>query len=160
MSRDCNLREVDLAVPVSVQLIQHDVKLVFCKRHFRSLKIDGFYLRSTIQFKRCDQTSNLYTWTSWRPRVAKSTIENKTHAALKPSQHCTIYWLMVFLCFFCFVWGFSSHSRIFHSYGDVTITNEGLQILTYARHSWPLSNECSLACGIRTLNLPLAMRTL
>ena len=160
MSRDCNLREVDLAVPVSVQLIQHDVKLVFCKRHFRSLKIDGFYLRSTIQFKRWNQTSNLYNWISWRPRVAKSTIENKTHAALKPSQHCTIYWLMVFFCCFFFVWGFSSHSRIFHSYGDVTITDEELQILTYARHSWPFSSECSLACGIRTLNLPLAMRTL
>ena len=30
-----------------------------------------------------------------------------------------------------FVWGFSSHSRIFHSNGDVTITSELLQILTY-----------------------------
>ena len=40
---------------------------------------------------------------------------------------------------FClFVWGFSSYSRIFYSYGDVTITGEGLQILTFARHSWPL----------------------
>ena len=45
-----------------------------------------------------------------------------------------------------FVWGFSSHSRIFHSHGDVTIAGEGLQILTYARHSWSLSNESSLAC--------------
>ena len=44
------------------------------------------------------------------------------------------------------VWGFSSRSRIFHSYGDVTITGERLQILTYARHSWPLSSEGSLAC--------------
>ena len=35
--------------------------------------------------------------------------------------------------FFCFV--FLSHSRIFHMYGDVTIAGEGLQILTYARHS-------------------------
>ena len=34
-----------------------------------------------------------------------------------------------------------SRSRIFHSYGDVTIAGEGLQILTYARHSWPLSSE-------------------
>ena len=42
--------------------------------------------------------------------------------------------------------GLSSHSRIFHSYGDVTITGEGLQILTHARHSWPLSSEDSLAC--------------
>ena len=40
----------------------------------------------------------------------------------------------------------SSHSRLFHSYGDVTITGEGLQILTFARHSWPLSSEGSLAC--------------
>ena len=50
--------------------------------------------------------------------------------------------------FFCllFVWGFWSHSRIVHSYGDVTITGEGLQMLTYARYSWPLSSEGSLAC--------------
>ena len=54
------------------------------------------------------------------------------------------YGLNVFV--FClFVWGFSSHSRIFHSYGDVTIAGEGLN-MTYARHSWPLSSEGSLAC--------------
>ena len=35
---------------------------------------------------------------------------------------------------------------MFHSYGDVAITSEGLQILTYARHSWPLSSKGSLAC--------------
>ena len=49
-----------------------------------------------------------------------------------------------FVCLF--VWGLSSHSRIFHSHGDVTIAGEGLQILTYARHSWPLSSEGSLTC--------------
>ena len=50
--------------------------------------------------------------------------------------------------FFClFVWSLSSHSRIFHSYGDIIIAGEGLQILTlYARHSWPLSSEGSLTC--------------
>ena len=37
-------------------------------------------------------------------------------------------------------------SRIFHSYGDVTITGEGLINFTYARHLWPLSSEISLAC--------------
>ena len=54
----------------------------------------------------------------------------------------------LFVCFVClFVClGFSSHSRIFHSYGNVTFTGEGLQILTYARHSWSLSSEGSLAC--------------
>ena len=44
-----------------------------------------------------------------------------------------------------FVW---YHSRIFHSYGEVTITCEGLKIFTYTRHSWPLSSEGSLACHI------------
>ena len=35
--------------------------------------------------------------------------------------------------------------RNFHSYGDATITGEGLQILTCASHSLPLSSEGSLA---------------
>ena len=53
-----------------------------------------------------------------------------------------IFWLLGCLVF---VWCFSSHSIIFHSYRDVTITGEGLQILTYAGHSWSLSSEGSLA---------------
>ena len=54
------------------------------------------------------------------------------------------------LASFClFVWTLSSHSRIFHSFGDVTIAGEGLQILTYAWHSWPLSSEGSLTCLLR-----------
>ena len=40
-----------------------------------------------------------------------------------------------------FVWSLSSHSKIFHSYGKVTIAGEGLQILTYARNLWPLSSK-------------------
>ena len=48
------------------------------------------------------------------------------------------------LCTIClFVCLFSSHSRIFHSYGDVTIDGEGLQILTFAPHLWPLSSKSS-----------------
>ena len=43
------------------------------------------------------------------------------------------------------VWGFSSHSRIFHSYGDVTIAGKGLQIFIYARYSWQLSSKVYLA---------------
>ena len=54
---------------------------------------------------------------------------------------CTLVRLFLFVC------GFSSHSGIFHSYGDVTITGEGVQILTHTctQHSWPLSSEGSLA---------------
>ena len=53
--------------------------------------------------------------------------------------------LFVCLEFIVFVW---SLSRIFHSYGAVTIAGEGLRILTYARHSWPLSMEGSITCHI------------
>ena len=48
--------------------------------------------------------------------------------------------------FFCLFWGLSSHSRIVLSYEDVTTAGKVLQILTYARHSWSLSSEGSLAC--------------
>ena len=40
-------------------------------------------------------------------------------------------------------WVFES---LLHSYGDVTMTDEKLQILTYARHLLPLSGEGFLAC--------------
>ena len=42
---------------------------------------------------------------------------------------------LLFVCLF-----FLSHSRIFHSYGDVAIAGEGLQT------QWPLSSEGSSAC--------------
>ena len=45
-----------------------------------------------------------------------------------------------------FVWDLSSQSRIFHSYEDISITSEVLQIFTYARHLLPLSSEGSLVC--------------
>ena len=45
-----------------------------------------------------------------------------------------------------FVLGSSFHSRICHSFGDVIIADEGLKILTFSRHSLPLSSEGSLAC--------------
>ena len=48
--------------------------------------------------------------------------------------------------FYLVVWGLSSHSRMFYSDGDVTITGEGLQMLTYARHSWSSSSDSSLEC--------------
>ena len=43
---------------------------------------------------------------------------------------------LVYVFIYFFVCGFSSHHRIFfyiHSYGYVTITSEGLQILIYAQ---------------------------
>ena len=40
----------------------------------------------------------------------------------------------------------TSHSKMFHSNGEVTITGEGLQILSYTLHTWPLSSEGYLEC--------------
>ena len=45
------------------------------------------------------------------------------------------------LFFYLSIWRFSPQSRIFQSYGYVTITGEGIQILTNTRHSWPLNIE-------------------
>ena len=82
---------------------------------------------------------------------------------------------IVLIYLFLFVCGFTSLSRIFKSYGDVTITGEGLKMLvsshltqtfeclqvnsfgemewctgeeqrTFAQHSWSVSNEGSLTC--------------
>ena len=48
----------------------------------------------------------------------------------------------LFVCLEIFV---PLHSRIIHLFRDVTIAGKGLQILTYARHLWPLTSEVSLA---------------
>ena len=57
----------------------------------------------------------------------------KYYAGMIPVH--ALKFLYVFHCLFVylFVWSFSSHWRIFHSFVDVTIAGEGLQILTYAR---------------------------
>ena len=63
------------------------------------------------------------------------------------SNTWTNMWIQVNEKICLFVWVFSSHSRIFHSYAEVTIAGGGLQIFSYARHSWPLISEGSLACN-------------
>ena len=72
-----------------------------------------------------------------RGRVQNRTpIQISRHTIFQSEQHhCRKF----FVSFF-------SHSRIFPFFGDVTIAGEELQILTYARHLWPLSSEGSLAC--------------
>ena len=46
-----------------------------------------------------------------------------------------------FLLVCLFVWSLASNSWIFKPYGNFTIASEGLQTLTYARHSWSFSSE-------------------
>ena len=43
-----------------------------------------------------------------------------------------VVYLIEHVCLF--VWGFASHSRIFHTYGDITFASVGLQISTYAQN--------------------------
>ena len=48
-------------------------------------------------------------------------------------------WWVCYHRFVClFVWGFSSHLKIFPLYGDVTIAGEEPQIKQNTQHSWPL----------------------
>ena len=47
--------------------------------------------------------------------------------------------------FVCWGGGGCSPLGVFHSYKEGTIIGGGCHILTYAWHSWPLSNEDSLA---------------
>ena len=63
-----------------------------------------------------------------------------------------VVWLVLCLCsclvdrlIVCSADGFRPFREI-HSYEDVTITGEGVQILTYTWNSWSLSREGSLAC--------------
>ena len=49
--------------------------------------------------------------------------------------------LMCFVCLYGVFRPTRHHSRIFHSYWDVTITGKGLQILIYALHPRPLHEQ-------------------
>ena len=65
------------------------------------------------------------------------------HAAIKCLRaidlKMTLLTLSLRLLQFLFVLSLLPHLRIVHSYGYVTFAVEGMQNLTYARNSWPLS---------------------
>ena len=62
---------------------------------------------------------------------------------VKPPRGRSFFWFVLFVCLSFFV-----PRKIVHSYGYVTITDDGLQILTnmYAWYLRPLSSEDFLAC--------------
>ena len=61
-------------------------------------------------------------------------IKNSTLAAVSKNNVLLFHWCLYSFSNQLFVCGFNSHMRIFYSYKDVTITTEGLQILTNTRH--------------------------
>ena len=78
--------------------------------------------------------------------------ENLRHSNIKQiAETCkaSISWperaVLDFVCLFVCLGFFVPHENNFHSYGDVILTDEGMQILTYTRQIWPLSSEGSLA---------------
>ena len=90
----------------------------------------------------------LYRWSAPTNRTCSSCTDLPTPTRQQPRAG---YPKMKVVCLFVdclLVWRFSSHSRFFHSYGDVTISGKGLQMLTYAWHSWILRSEGILACYI------------
>ena len=90
---------------------------------------------------------NVNNWTKCNYHYLLFTIIHSTnnYECILCISQC-IYASMHLLVFVFLVWCFSSDFSIFHSYGDVTIAGEGLQIMTCSRHSWPLSIEGSLTC--------------
>ena len=62
-----------------------------------------------------------------------------------PEKHFQSINILAHAMFVCFG-RISYQSLTCHSYGDVAIAGEGLQILNYSRHSCLLSSEGSLAC--------------
>ena len=61
-------------------------------------------------------------------------------------HHDTTCCVHSWLCPFWFLSEFIVSLEKFSIMNLETITGEGLQILTYTRHSWPLSSEGSLTC--------------
>ena len=77
-------------------------------------------------------TSAIHSGCSLPPTIPKRTkLIIPSPSQTPPPIQCHLIYILVSLC---------------HLYGEVTITGEGLQILTYAQHLWPLSSEDSLAC--------------
>ena len=86
------------------------------------------------KFASCENYIYHFWWTVAFLNACFCTYNSSVYT--KHQQIILICWL--FVCFVFFV-----PLQNFHSYGDVNIAGEGLQILTYARHLWPLSSEGS-----------------
>ena len=98
-----------------------------------------FYCFSLVTF--CDKQDILNTYST--PNQYGTSNTGPVISGLSISKGSPVWFFVCFVCLYD--WGLSSHSRLFHWYWDITIASEWLQILTYSRHSWPLSSEGSLA---------------
>ena len=83
-----------------------------------------------------DQISSLQLPDQVSQKQVHKLDKDKSYIFLDCLGKCTFTKMMIVCLEF-----FYPHSRIFHPFGDVTITGEGLHMFTYARHLWPLSSE-------------------
>lgn len=111
----------------------------FCCRNVVSnikkwLTSRSFYIKRQV-------STRVYWAANTKPRTSFPLYLNKqirlVVSSIKSMSSCNVI---------CVCVGFSFHSRMFYSYWNVTIGVEGIHILNYARCSWPLSSESSLAC--------------
>ena len=86
--------------------------------------------------------SRKYFWWCQRSRTGLTESKEFTKTFKFKNIQISASLKKLFVCFFVFFVPLSS----FHSFGDITIAGEGLQILIHARHLWPLTTEGSLAC--------------
>ena len=79
--------------------------------------------RNSVQ--KCIDTSTIFDYTMSANRFARLLMKKTCHSPFLSYRYFSTWILSACL----FVWSFSSQSKIFHSFGDVTITGGGLQIL-------------------------------
>ena len=102
--------------------------ICFFGHHYHILNISGLYLEK--KSKTFKKLSGFTKWLIWpHPSTSGHEIYNFGRSLIFFGHHYyTLVWCIPGSLFVLFVWGFTSHSRIFHSYGDFTITGEGLHI--------------------------------
>ena len=79
--------------------------------------------RNSVQ--KCIDTSTIFDYTMSANRFARLLMKKTCHSPFLSYRYFSTWILSVCL----FALSFSFHSKIFHSFGDVTITGGGLQIL-------------------------------
>ena len=110
----------------------------------RSNKRKGWFILKNIYIPSCYHLWLSWLFSLWLNNYKNNVISFQKSAIFTQAKSIPFIWYInaaplqqfktatgvIFACL-----EFSSHSRIFHSYGDVIIAGEGVQTLTYDRHS-------------------------
>ena len=143
----------------NIRTLLHFTSMFVKQLHANSIWIAGIKPDRFLNrgFMNCESSTLLKHWQwvtepwffSWEKEHVFLFVCVMSHKSLKLNSH--VLWKFqdnsnrndLFVSWFGV---FRPTREFYHAYGDVIIAIEGLLILTYARHSWPLSIEGSLAC--------------